>query len=72
MRKCPRCHKEMQENCYIVDEAQPISDFSVIEKKPDLKKIVYPLKAAICKTCGYVETYVDVEEEYIEDDEEKD
>lgn len=62
----------MQENCYIVDEAQVISDFSVIEKKPDLKKIVYPLKAAICKTCGYVETYVDVEEEYIEDDEKKD
>mgnify|MGYP000093247842 CR=1 FL=1 len=33
------------------------------KKKEDLKKKEFPLKAAVCKSCGYVELYVDVNEE---------
>lgn len=63
MRKCPRCHKEMKENCYLKDNAQPISDLEVVEKGEDFKKKNYPLKSAICKSCGYVELYIDLEKE---------
>ncbi|MEG0276326.1 MAG: hypothetical protein RR630_04780 [Coprobacillus sp.] len=63
MRKCPRCHKEMKENCYLKDNAQPISDYELIEKDDNFKKSKYPLKAAVCKSCGYVEMYVDLEKE---------
>lgn len=42
MRKCPRCHKEMKEDCYVKDTAQAISDFVVVEKKEDLKKRNFP------------------------------
>ena len=63
MRKCPRCHDEMKENCYIKDTAQPISDFTLIEKNENLKEKEYSLKAALCKKCGYVELYVDVKED---------
>lgn len=62
MRKCPRCHQEMIENCYLNDKAQPISDFVVIEKDQDFKKKEYPIKAAVCKKCGYLELYIDLEE----------
>ena len=61
MRKCPRCHKEMTEECYLQDSAQPISDYVVVQKNEDLKKIEYPLKVSLCKTCGYVEMYVDLD-----------
>ena len=63
MRKCPRCHHEMQEDCYLEDKAEPIYDYHVIEKKSDYKKVSYPLKAALCKSCGYVEFYVDTNNE---------
>lgn len=63
MRKCPRCHKEMKEDCYIKDTAQPISNFTIIEKNENLKKKEYALKAALCKSCGYVELYVDINED---------
>lgn len=63
MRKCPRCHKEMKENCYLKDQAPAISAFALIEKKEDYKKIEYPLKAGLCKSCGYVEFYVDIDKE---------
>ncbi len=63
MRKCPRCHKEMKEDCYLKDNAKQISDFQIIEKDDDFKKKTYSLKGAICKSCGYVELYVDLEEE---------
>ncbi len=63
VRKCPRCHKEMKEDCYLKDEAQPISDYTIIEKDEDYKKKNHPLKVAICNTCGYVEFYVDVNED---------
>ncbi|KXU52092.1 hypothetical protein [Longibaculum muris] len=53
----------MKEDCYVKDTAQAISDFVVVEKKEDLKKKEFPLKAAVCKSCGYVELYVDVNEE---------
>lgn len=60
MRKCPRCHNEMTEDCYIVDSPQPLSDLIIIEKDETFKKTKYPLKAAICKDCGYVEFYTDI------------
>lgn len=60
--KCPRCEKIMKENCYLRDSAQQLSDLIVVEKTEDLKKIQYPLKAAICKSCGYVEFYVEFNE----------
>lgn len=63
MRKCPRCHKEMKENCYVKDNAQTISDYEIVDKGDDFKKKNYPLKVAVCKTCGYVELYVDLEKE---------
>ena len=44
MRKCPRCHSEMKEDCYIKDTAQPISDFVIIEKNENLKKKEHSLK----------------------------
>ena len=52
----------MKENCYLRDTAQQLSDLIVVEKTEDLKKIQYPLKAAICKSCGYVEFYVEFNE----------
>ncbi|MEG0365597.1 MAG: hypothetical protein RR585_02085 [Coprobacillus sp.] len=61
MRKCPRCHKEMKEDCYIKDNAQPISDYELIEKDDNFKKSKYPIKGALCKECGYVELYVELE-----------
>ena len=39
----------------------PISDYVVVQKNEDLKKIEYPLKVSLCKTCGYVEMYVDLD-----------
>ncbi len=53
----------MKEDCYVKDEAQPISDFTIVEKNEDLKKKERPLKAAICKSCGYVELYIDMNED---------
>jgi len=61
MRKCPRCHQEMVEDCYLHDMAQPITDFIVVEKDNDLKKKQYPVKVSLCKTCGYIELYTDLE-----------
>lgn len=61
--KCPRCHKIMKEDCYLKDAAHSLSDLTLVEKTEDLKKIEYPLKAALCKNCGYVKFYVDVEVE---------
>ena len=53
----------MKEDCYIKDTAQPISDFTIIEKNENLKKKEYALKTALCKSCGYVELYVDINED---------
>lgn len=62
MRKCPRCHHEMVEDCYLHDLAQPITNFIIIEKDKDLKKTQYPVKVSLCKDCGYIELYADLEE----------
>ena len=63
MRKCPRCHQEMVDDCYLHDLAQPMTNYVLIEKDEDLKKTQYPLKAALCKTCGYMELYADLKNE---------
>ena len=52
MRKCPRCHKEMKEDCYIKDTAQPISDFTIIEKNENLKKKEYALTQWYSSICN--------------------
>lgn len=63
MRKCPRCHKEMKEDCYLKDSSQVLSDYTVVEKDENFKKTEYLLKVAVCKSCGYVELYVDLDKE---------
>jgi len=63
MKKCPRCHQEMSEDCYLNDSAQPISDFTVIVKDEDLKKKQYPVKVAVCKKCGYIELYAELDKD---------
>lgn len=62
LRKCPYCHQEMENDCYLKDKGATLSDFVVIEKDSNYKKIEHIIKAAICKKCGYVELYVDIEE----------
>lgn len=63
MKKCPRCHHEMAEDCYLSDTALPISDFIVIEKDENLKKKQHPVRVAMCKDCGYIELYAELEKE---------
>ena len=59
--KCPKCGAVMSDNCYVEDAAKKISDLIIIEKDNNLKKTKYPIKAKICKTCGYVELYAELE-----------
>lgn len=63
MKKCPRCHHEMAEDCYLSDTALPISDFIVIEKDENLRKKQHPVRVAMCKDCGYIELYAELEKE---------
>lgn len=62
LRKCPYCHQEMKNDCYLKDNASTLSDYVVIEKDYDFKKTQHIVKAAICKKCGYIELYVDLKE----------
>ncbi|MEE0967673.1 MAG: hypothetical protein U0L85_11600 [Bacilli bacterium] len=62
LRKCPYCHQEMEKDCYLKDQGTVLSDFIVIEKDENYKKTEHVVKAAICKKCGYVELYVDLNE----------
>lgn len=62
MKECPKCHHEMAEDCYLSDTAQPVSNLIVIEKDENLKKTEYPVKVYMCKKCGYVELYADLED----------
>ena len=56
--KCPICQNEMNENCYLQDKAQSLSDFVLIKKDNNYKKTTYPLHAALCEKCGHVELFV--------------
>lgn len=51
----------MENDCYLKDKGATLSDFVVIEKDSNFKKTEHVVKAAICKKCGYVELYVDIE-----------
>ncbi len=62
LRKCPYCHQEMKNDCYLKDNASTLSDYVIIEKDDDFKKTQHIVKAAICKKCGYIELYVDLKE----------
>ena len=62
LRKCPYCNQEMEKDCYLKDQGTVLSDFIVIEKDENYKKTEHVVKAAICKKCGYVELYVDLNE----------
>lgn len=62
LRKCPYCHQEMKDDCYIRDKATLLNDYVVIEKDENYKKTEHVIKAAICKKCGHIELYVDVKE----------
>ena len=63
MKKCPKCGAIMVEDCYIEDSAKLISNLIVVEKDNNLKKTKYPIKAVLCKTCGYVELYAELGKE---------
>ena len=52
----------MEKDCYLKDQGTVLSDFIVIEKDENYKKTEHVVKAAICKKCGYVELYVDLNE----------
>ncbi len=62
MRKCPRCHKMMSDNAYLIDQGHAVSDFVIVQKSTDLKKSKKPLKVAVCPECGYVEFYIETQE----------
>lgn len=63
MKTCPICNNIMKEDCYIKNTASTLSDYELTEKDPvTLKKTKHPLKVALCKQCGHVELYVDLEE----------
>ena len=52
----------MKDDCFIKNNASTLSDYELVEKDPvTLKKTKHSLKAALCKHCGYVELYVDLE-----------
>lgn len=53
----------MKEDCYLKDSSQVLSDYTVVEKDENFKKTEYLLKVAVCKSCGYVELYVDLDKE---------
>ena len=59
MRKCPLCHKIMDEESYIIDQGVSISDLVLIKKDKNYHRVKYPLKAAVCPDCGHVELYTD-------------
>ena len=61
MNKCPKCGAVMVEDCYIEDAAKNISNLIIVEKDNNLKKTKYPIKAKLCKVCGYVELYAELE-----------
>ena len=60
---CPKCNGEMNMDCYIQDSAKSISNLVLIEKDNNLKKKTHLVKAALCKTCGYIELYAEPKEE---------
>ena len=62
MKKCPKCGAIMSEDCYVEDAAKNITNLIVVEKDKNLKKTKYPIKAVLCKTCGYVELYAELNE----------
>lgn len=62
MKICPICKNIMKDDCFIKNNASTLSDYELVEKDPvTLKKTKHSLKAALCKHCGYVELYVDLE-----------
>lgn len=62
IRKCPYCHIEMTDDCYVRDKATALNDFVIIEKDNNYKKIEHVIKAAICKKCGHIEMYIENDE----------
>lgn len=65
MRICPNCKCEMDENSYLSDRGIRLSDVHIIRHNDDYTKTDYPLKAAICPSCGHVEFYVELHPEKI-------
>ncbi len=60
-RICPRCNSELSTNCYIKDKGiNTLSYLELIIKNDQFNKEHKEIKSCYCKTCGYVELYVDV------------
>ncbi|NLZ75024.1 MAG: nucleic acid-binding protein [Erysipelotrichia bacterium] len=57
MRKCLRCETEMIENLKIT----PANTLASIQlKEKPIKPSAAPIEAALCPKCGYVETYIEL------------
>ena len=65
MHICPNCKCQMIEDNYLSDEGIRLSDLRIIKRNDDYTKEAYPLKAAICPSCGHVEFYVDLHPEIV-------
>ena len=60
-RICPRCNSELSTNCYVKDKGiNTLSYSELIIKNDQFSKEHKEIKSCYCKTCGYVELYVDV------------
>lgn len=60
-RICPRCNSELSTNCYVKDKGiNTLSYLELIIKNDQFSKEHKEIKSCYCKTCGYVELYVDV------------
>ncbi|MGN1183512.1 MAG: hypothetical protein ACI4SR_10935 [Faecalibacillus sp.] len=59
-RICPRCQKEMNDNCYVKDIGKAsLSYLQLIIQNEDFSKEKKEIKAAYCQKCGYVELFID-------------
>ena len=57
----PRCNSELSTNCYVKDKGiNTLSYLELIIKNDQFSKEHKEIKSCYCKTCGYVELYVDV------------
>ncbi len=59
-RICPHCQHILKDNCYIQDKGVALSYPHLIIKEKNYKKSNHELKSCYCPQCGYVELYIDL------------
>lgn len=63
-RICPRCRIEMSNNCYIRDLGKStLSYLQLIIQNSNFAKEEKEIKACYCQKCGYVELYIDPQDQ---------